>query len=206
MRASFLLPMLPLTELPTQLAEVITQFPPFSEPAQQALNQLFKPTTYLKGSILVTPGQSSDYLYFIEKGLLRAYYFEEGKEITAWILAEGGVGTISQSFYQQIPSTQYLETLEESTIFRLHYRDFIRLQKEHHEYIQVVLHFTQQYFLDYDARIQLLCTRSPLRRYQLFEQQYPNLRGRLAQSVLASYLNMSYYQISRIRTQLSRDK
>ena len=198
--------MLPLTELPTQLAEVITQFPPFSESAQQALVHLFKPVSYPKGSILVTPGQSSDYLYFIEKGILRGYYFEEDKEITAWILAEGGVGTISQSFYQQIPSTQYLETLEESILFRLHYHDFIRLQKEHYEYVQVVLHFTQQYFLAYDARIQLLCTRSPLRRYQLFEQQYPNLRGRLSQSVLASYLNMSYYQISRIRTQLTRDK
>lgn len=143
-------------------------------------------------------------MYFVEKGLIRGYYLEDGKEVTVWIIAEGGVGMATESFYHQTTSDIYLEVLEDSTVYRLHYQDFIGLRLKYPDYVQFVLRFTEEYLIYNNIRLQLLCTRSPLKRYKLFDAKHANLRGRLPQSVLASYLNMSYYQISRIRTQLSK--
>jgi CRP-like cAMP-binding protein len=185
------------------------QMKPLSEATQKAVFQVLQYQFYPKGSIVLTPGKIAECLYFVEKGLMRSYYFEEEderepREITAWIVAEGGVAMATESFYRQIPSAEYLEVLEDSTVFTLSREDFLELQRRYADFARFVLQFTEQYLLIYDARTQLLRMRSPLNRYLAFDRQYPFLRGRLSQSILASYLNMSYYQISRIRTQIAR--
>ncbi|MDQ1087454.1 MULTISPECIES: Crp/Fnr family transcriptional regulator [unclassified Siphonobacter] len=192
------------SEKASPLAEALTQLYPLSDLTKEALLQVLRPCIYSKGSLILTPGQRSEYFYFIEKGLMRGYYLEEGKEVTAWIVAEGGVGMATESFYRQTPSDLYLEVLEESIVYRLHYQDFLELRLNYPDYVHFILRFTEEYLIYNNIRLQLLCTRSPVERYKLFDSKYANLRGRLPQSVLASYLNMSYFQISRIRTQLSK--
>ncbi len=196
--------MLSNPEKSSPLAEALTQLYPISDITKEAILQALKPCIYSKGLLVLTPGQRSEYLYFIEKGLMRGYYMEEGKEITTWIVAEGGVGMATESFYRQTPSDLYIEVLEDSTVYRLHYQDFLGLRLKYPDYAQFILRFTEEYLIFNNIRLRLLCTRSPLERYKLFDSKHANLRGRLSQSVLASYLNMSYYQISRIRTQLSK--
>lgn len=194
---------------PTPENHLSEQMKPLSEATQKAVFQVLQFQFYPKGSIVLTPGKIGDCLYFVEKGLMRSYYFEEEdrrepREITAWVVAEGGVAMATESFYRQVPSTEYLEVLEDCSVFILSREHFARLQYGYPDFARFVLQFTEQYLLVYEARTQLLRMRSPLSRYLAFDRQYPLLRGRLSQAILASYLNMSYYQISRIRTQLAK--
>lgn len=176
------------------------------EAAEDLMNSIQK-GRYPRGTTLLSPGQTSEWLHFIEKGILRCYFFSEEadgpREVTSWISAEGEAGFSPQSFYRQTPATEYMEVLEDSVLFSLHYTQFYRLQREYPDYFGLVMNLTEESVIKHKERAQMLRFRSPRQRFQLFEEYHPQLRGRLSQKVIASYINVSYHEISRVRRKLT---
>jgi CRP-like cAMP-binding protein len=71
------------------LLKVISQIFPVSAALQKDLVQTLKVETIPKKTILLREGEIFQRMYFIEKGLARAFYFDEGKEHTSWFMKEG---------------------------------------------------------------------------------------------------------------------
>src|ERR1700748_3224118 len=66
------------------------------------LQQIIKYRKVKKGEILLRRGQICRYIYFVKKGVLRAYYInEKGVEVSAWIMDEGKLAVSITSFYDQ---------------------------------------------------------------------------------------------------------
>jgi CRP/FNR family transcriptional regulator, anaerobic regulatory protein len=138
-------------------------------------------------------------LYFIEKGLVRAYFYHDGKEITDWFGAENKIiGPIMRHF--PVKETQHrVELLEESIVWSVTFRQLEELYQQSHEIerlgrviaILAVLHLQKK--LD---SVQLL---SAKQRYEQFLQDFPTLIQRVSLSHIASYLGMNQVTLSRIR-------
>lgn len=61
---------------------------PLSAESMDAFHQSWKIWTVKKDHFLLKENTVSDYIYFIENGVARIYYYKNGKEITEWIALE----------------------------------------------------------------------------------------------------------------------
>ena len=63
------------------------------------------------------------YAYFIEKGILRAYWVVDGEEYTTSCGAEGCIVFSMDELYYNKKSEEYVETLEEVEAYRINISD-----------------------------------------------------------------------------------
>ncbi|TCC99991.1 Crp/Fnr family transcriptional regulator [Pedobacter psychroterrae] len=82
------------------------------------LTGLFVPVTFRRGTLLSVPDHTLPVLYFIEKGVVRGYYFYHQEEYTCWIRRGGfllpGIGYFSDSY-----SIEYIQFLSDTTVWSL---------------------------------------------------------------------------------------
>lgn len=65
--------------------ETAKELLPLSEESKRAFAAISKRLVLPKGSVLVKPETTCNYIYYIEKGLSRTFYTKNGKEVTDWI-------------------------------------------------------------------------------------------------------------------------
>ncbi len=151
---------------------------------------------------LLQKGFKSNRVYFIEQGVVREYEDMPSnnkiKEKTTWIVAEGQWVYNIESHQTNQPSAYHLQALEATTGYFFHRRDLDKLI-ESYEWLFI----QNQIYLSYVVRERrlnrLLRVNDGYARLQLFEQMYPELRGRVELQHIASYLNMTPTQLSRLR-------
>src|SRR5690606_11577203 len=87
---------------------------------QNQLNQyLFgagKKESYKKGTIIIQEGDVSTKLYYLEKGLLRGWTNNDGKEITFQFLFENQLFCATESLFYNTPCSYSIETIEDSVL------------------------------------------------------------------------------------------
>jgi len=195
------------------LTERLQQIISLPSEALTALEAVMPLKAYRTGSLLLQPGERNTHLYFVEKGVVRCFYTadeetengEEGQEITSWLVMEGGFAVSTESFFGGKPSTEYLEVVEDSTLYRLHQDDFFRLRQQHPELMELAYRLTIIYLRTYDFRARLLRLRSPQARYEGFMKLYPGISSRIPLKYVASYLSMTPSTLSRARGVMARN-
>src|SRR5258706_11882375 len=65
-----------------------------------------------KKEVLLSEGTICRYIWFINKGLARDYFYRDGIEVTAGFFKEGNFITNYESFISQKPSKGYIDALE----------------------------------------------------------------------------------------------
>src|SRR5215510_14850908 len=74
--------------------------------------------------ILLKEGQIAHHTYYLEKGCVRIWFNDAGKDVTLNFFFEGeGVSSI-ESFRTEKPSAYYLESLEPSIIYSISRKNF----------------------------------------------------------------------------------
>ncbi len=72
---------------------------------------------------LLHEGEVSSFDYFIEKGIVRAYYNNDGKDLTFQFFSENNIFSSIESFRKNIPSLVGFETIEPCILWRIHKND-----------------------------------------------------------------------------------
>lgn len=99
------------------LATALSKIAPLSQGCQEALRTVSKSLAMKAGRNLLTLGQISDKLYYIEAGLVRAFYdTDTSRKVSNWFDQEDGWVFSVQSFFKQIPSNEYIQLLEDSQL------------------------------------------------------------------------------------------
>lgn len=139
-------------------------------------------------------------LFFVAKGLVRAFVVDDGKDITTWLTDEndfiGNIrnpGTFKPTFEEQY------QALEDSELLVLPYRvidDMYTLFPEANVLARKLLAI--QYHMSQERSI-LSRIPSAEARYKQFKIGHPTIRSRVPLKFLASYLGMRIETLSRIR-------
>ena len=177
----------------------INQFSKLTEEAIEDIKKIALPFSFPKKHLLIPKLSQCQYLYYIEKGLARAYFYHNGKEITDWFGMENIIIGPTVKNFSVKDTLHSVELLEDTEIVRISFQDLENLFQKHHDIerlgrqiaIQTILHL--QYKID---SLQLLSARE---RYDDFLQRYPNLINRIPLGYIASYLGMNQVTLSRIR-------
>jgi CRP-like cAMP-binding protein len=148
---------------------------------------------------LIREGQRADYVWMVLGGLLRAYYLKDGLEICSSFMQEQHLIVSVNSFYSQQPGYEFIETLEDSVVARIHYHALQALYTAHLELNYIVRVLTERYTMRSEERLFLLRKQTAEDRYLYLLQHDPKLLQRVPLKYIASYLGMNLETLSRIR-------
>lgn len=164
------------------------------------LGNALKEKRVSKYEMILKAGQVSKYIYFIEKGLLRAFYFKKEIEVSAWFMKEDDVVVSVSSFFTQSPSKESIHALEDSILYYLSYDDLQEMYKDFPEFNFVGRVITEKYYGLSEDRIAALRMLRSQERYDYVYEHFPELVQRVPLRYLASYLGVTEVTLKRIRS------
>lgn len=157
-----------------------------------------------KADFLLRQGELCDKVFFVEKGLLRAYKVDdEGKEHINQFAPENWFITDRSSILFNYPSEYFIDALEDSELIVFENEFLIEasnISTSFREYNKNLLH---NHIRQLQIRIDSLLGLPAEKRYLDFVETYFNLTLRVPQWMIASYLGISPESLSRVRKKLA---
>lgn len=185
-----------------KLVESFGEMAQLSAEAESALLGIIEKRTVKKKELLLSEGKVCDQIYFVEKGIARAFYYKDGREITFWIAAENEfVGSLA-SFFSRTRSNKYVETLEDCTLWVFDYKKLEELYSSSKELERMGRLFTSYGITILEKKFDDFHSLSAKERYDLLTTKYPEILQRVSLGIVASYLGISQETLSRIRSQV----
>lgn len=182
--------------------EIISRLTTLSADSKQDLVTVAKCLELKKGHILVKENTVCNYLYFVESGLTRTYYYIDGKDITDWISPENTFACSIVSFISRKPDRRQIELLENAVLWAFHFADIEQLCSVHHDVERMIRLLVSTGLIQLQQRFDELHFATALQRYQTFITNNPSLIQRVPLGIIASYLGITQETLSRIRSQI----
>ena len=158
---------------------------------------------FKKGDVLVKQNEVCPYIYIVQEGLLRMFYYnEKGNDITHWIAPEQNIMTSPKSFFDGEPSPYSIEVLEDSIVRGLKLKDLDRLCSEHHQIEHFGRMLTLRMFMELNQKLMDLQFKSAKERYLMLLETHPDIFQRVKLGHIASYLGITQVSLSRIRAEM----
>jgi len=156
--------------------------------------------TFQKGDIIIESGKICKYLFLIESGLLRNFYYDlKGNDITHWFAKEKMFATVPPSFFKHEESFFHIEAIENTQVRALTYDNMeAAFQKS-----RVIERFGRlivtEIMITLGRKVIDLQTKSAEQRYEELILAYPDILRRANLGHIASYLGITQQSLSRIR-------
>jgi CRP-like cAMP-binding protein len=160
-------------------------------------------------TILLEEGEISKRLFIIEKGCIRVWFNNNGKDITTQFFFENQSVSSIESFVKKFPSPVFIETIEASVLWWIHKKDMDVILEEIKEIPALRDRFINMIFqrtFDYMKHFFSFIKDSPTQRYLNLIQEKPQIVQRVPQHYIASYLGVSTVHLSRIKSKLVHEK
>lgn len=161
--------------------------------------------SYPKGYNVLEIGKIERDVFFIAKGIVRAYTLVDGKEVTFWIGEEGATIVSMMGYVRDQPGYETMELMEDSELYVIKREVLLRLFKEDINIANWGRRFAETELLDAEMRVITLLLSTATERYQDFLDTQTNLLQRLPLGCIASYLGITQVSLSRIRAAIAKD-
>lgn len=182
----------------TDIIQLLENIHPLSAECRDYIQRKTYRRVYHPKDAILKEGQICNSISFIEQGLVRAYYCNDD-ESTSWFMGEGDLIISVESFYQRMPSKEVIESLKETTVVCLNYDDLQFLYKNHVEFNYHGRFLTESYYVKSEQDKQMLKQKSALEKYALFMQLHPGMVTKVANTLIASYLDMTPGTLSKVK-------
>lgn len=163
------------------------------------LDNLMKYEELPKGHQLFQEGSKSKKLIFVEKGILRLYYYKNDKDITHHFITENSIYTPIENVFLNEPYRYNVELIEDCVLRSV---DFSTLEKHLDEdiYLQrfarLIAVSTIKMLADHLYSIQF---QSAQERYNILMEKHSDILLRVPLGHIASYLGITQQTLSVIR-------
>lgn len=187
-----------------ELKRILKDLIQLTEPEWDILKDKLIRKEFKEKSILIGEGKIADNLYFIESGLLRTYYLQDGKEISTYFACDGQFISSYSSFISQTPSLEYLEAIEISILYSISFSSIVKLYKEISKFEKLGRIMAEKNYLCVLDRTRKMQTLSAKQKYLDFITNYDRkIVQRVPQHQIASFLGFAPESLSRVRKQIS---
>lgn len=181
--------------------QIIDNIGKLPEQSKNALKEIISETTYAKGHILFKAGKVETKVYFIRKGIARAYTELDGNEITFWLGCEGDTVVSMKSYVVSQKGYENIELLEECELYEVKKQTLHELFKQDIHIANWGRKFAEQELLKTEERFIGRQFKTSLERYRDLINNTPDLLQRVQLGYIASYLGITQVSLSRIRAQ-----
>ena len=163
------------------------------------VESILVPMKYAKGEMILKEGEVCQHIYYIDRGLIRQFYFKNGKELTEHLGTDHSIFMCIESLFREEPTRLQVEALEPTMIYAL---PKLRLEEValHHGNIQIL------YRKILEESLIISQVHADLVRFETAQDRYLKLCKLMPQVVLraplvyiANYLQMTPETLSRVR-------
>ena len=160
------------------------------------LESILVPLKYQKGELILKEGEVCKNIYWVVKGLVRQFYYKNGKELTEYMATENTICMCIESLFKEEPTHLQIMALEPTIIYALPKQEAIKnvnIQMLYRKILEESLIFSQ-------IHADMLRFESAQDRYAKLVKRSPQLVLRAPLVYIASYLQMTPETLSRVRT------
>jgi CRP-like cAMP-binding protein len=156
-----------------------------------------------KKAMVLKAGKTENYLSFIEKGITRLCIPKDEDDLTFGFAFAGSFVSAYDSFLTQTASIYNIETLAETILWRMSYKDLQVIYKKTEIGNTIGRHASEQLFLEKTKREISLLNETAKQRYLNLLTEQPGLFQQIPLKYLASYIGITPQALSRIRRRIS---
>jgi CRP-like cAMP-binding protein len=173
--------------------------------ARNLLADILEEVEYKKGKELVSLKEKSSDIFFIKKGITRSYYTDsKGKPHTRFLFTAPQACASLASLILDNPSTMTHEALTDCIVLKGDYRKFKKLASTNIEISNLYSSLLENAFILMDERNRELASLDAKQLYLKLQKEKPQIIKSIPLNYIASYLNVTPVQLSRIRKELNK--
>ena len=163
------------------------------------LESILVPMKFAKGEMILSEGEVCENIYYIERGLIRQFYFKNGKQITEHLGEDRTIFMCIESLFREEPTKLQIEAIEPTTVYALPKR---RLEQValHNVNIQILYRkILEESLIISQVHADLVRFETAQDRYKKMCKLSPQVILRAPLVYIASYLQMTPETLSRVR-------
>lgn len=183
--------------------DLMRSFYPLSREVYDKLYAIAELKEFEAGTKLVDIGEVSRKLFLINKGVLRSYLImENGRELTKTLFTPIEFFASFTSMLTNKPSEFIYETLTDCHVYEINYEAFVNLCNTNTEVLKFYSRYLEFLFIAGESTFIAISSMNAKERYLKLKERIPNIENLIPQYQIASYLNITAVQLSRIRSKL----
>jgi CRP-like cAMP-binding protein len=185
-----------------ELDQIIDNIYPLTVKSKDLIKASIIEMKFPKGHILFKANKIEKSIYFIKKGIARAYAYSDDNQITFWFGKEGDPIVSMQSYVNNEKGYEDVELLEDCELYELKTEQLQKLFLEDSHIANWGRKFAELEIIKSEKRLISLQFENATQRYLALLNNYPSLLQRVQLSHIASYLGITQISLSRIRANL----
>ena len=164
------------------------------------LESILVPLKFGKNEMVLREGETCNNIYWVVTGLVRQFYYKNGKELTEYMATENNIVMCIESLFLEQPTHLQIKAIEPTVLIAIPKIDLetvamksVNIQILYRKILEESLILSQ-------IHADMLRFESAQDRYQKLIKRQPQLVLRAPLVYIASYLQMTPETLSRVRT------
>lgn len=182
--------------------QILDQIYLLPEASKKSLKEHITEVSHPKGFCLMEANKVIPYLYFISKGIARAYASTSENDITFWFGSEGQCILSMKSYVEDKPGYESIELLEDCELYQLETESLKKLFNEDIHIANWGRKLAEAEMIKSEELIISRQFKTSLERYKDLMFYQSDLLKRVQLGYIASYLGITQVSLSRIRAEI----
>lgn len=182
--------------------QILENIYPLPELSREKIKKHTQEIHFPKNHILLRAEKIEQSIYFIKKGIVRAYTKTDSLDITFWFGKEGDTIISMSSYVLGQKGYEDIELLENCELFKLNSQELQNLYKQDIHIANWGRKFAEKELIQTEERFISRQFRTAKERYKELLNYHPELIQRVQLSYIASYLGITQVSLSRIRNDI----
>jgi len=186
-----------------KLQEYLKNIKSMPDEKAELISSFFSVRSLTKGSLLIQEGKTSKRSYFLESGIIRCYIIDiNGDEVTTRFYSAPDFLNDYLSFFEQKPSEENYELITDCVLYGISYDNVqhcFHTILEFREWGRMLLTLNYAYV---NKRMIALHKETAQERYLHLKNKNPEIIEQVPLHIIASYLGITKYSLSRIRKEI----
>jgi len=181
------------------LFQLLSSVYPLSESFLAALRKELMLLSLPKNHMLLEAPKVGEYIYFLQQGFALTYSYEAGEKQINGFWKSGQIILPTARFFEQLPSSEYIQLMEKSDVLFLHHSKVEELLvrfPEAQALFRVLMNRHHQRSLNCNRELRHLSVEV---RFEKLRKRYPSLEQLVPQENIASYLGITPQSLSRLK-------
>lgn len=182
-----------------QLIQYLASIHEMSDGCKERVQAILQMKELKKKELLLRAGHICQHIYFIQKGILRCFYYRNDVEISSWFMHEGDVVISVESFFRQKVSYESIEALEDCELYYISYKGLQDIYRQFPEFNFIARVLTEKYYCLSEQRLYSIRMMRASERYEFLLEHHPEILLRVPAKHIASYLGITAEMLSKIK-------
>ncbi len=179
---------------------IIQQIAFLPEDSLNKLKAIAEIAEFPKNHLLIKSDRVEKYTYFIIKGLVRAFHYQDGNDITFWFGKENDAILSMKSYVDNTSGYENIELLEKSLLYKLSNNDLKELYSHDIHIANWGRKLAEKELLRTEENFISKQFKTATERYMELMKNHSELLQRIQLGHIASYLGITQVSLSRIRS------